>query len=78
MKPSRIPQTAWEIAVGSTYVLTEDDVVDGRNKLGCDVSNTPLNVPLCNSCDTPVGRDGLCYECEIIFPIDHSGSGVWL
>lgn len=56
----------YEIVRAMHYVLTEDDVFDGRNVFGLDVSDVPLNVPLCGGCDRPVPPDGRCEMCEMI------------
>lgn len=55
----------WDTAVGCAYVLTEDDVCDGRNKLGLPVT-APLNVTLCGFCDKPVDAEGKCFSCMTI------------
>jgi hypothetical protein len=50
---------------GSHYVLTEDDLTEGRNRLGMPVAHIPLDVPLCSSCDGVI-EDGACHDCELI------------
>jgi hypothetical protein len=47
------------------FVMTEDDVFDGKNKLGMDVSRVPLNVPLCKGCDGEI-VDAVCLDCETL------------
>lgn len=56
----------WDREIGCTYVLTADDVEDGKNKLGMDVSDIPLNTLLCCFCDTPVDSEGRCFHCRTI------------
>ena len=55
----------WDTAIDCTYVLREDDVCDGRNKLGMKVT-APLNVTLCGFCDKPVDAEGKCHSCMTI------------
>jgi hypothetical protein len=47
------------------FVMTEDDLSDGRNKLGIKV-NVPLDVPLCKGCDNEI-IDAVCKDCELLF-----------
>jgi hypothetical protein len=80
MTYARIP--AWEIVTGNHYTITEDDLVDGFNKLGIKV-DLPLNTILCSGCDTPVPSSGVCESCcvvhaDLAFPltdIEHLGPG---
>lgn len=60
-----IHRLGYEVAHEMHYVLTEADVWDGKNKLGIDVSHIPLNVALCEGCDTPIPSDGCCDRCMV-------------
>lgn len=76
---TRIEQPQWELATGSTYMLTCADFEDGllvtdpatgeqRMTGACprgDVVTVPLNTPLCCGCDAAV-PDGYCYDCATI------------
>lgn len=74
--------TRYDTTTGSHYVLTEDDVIDGRNRLGMDVRHVPLDVPLCASCDGVI-EDGVCHGCELVHAdllpeLQRTGTGGWL
>jgi hypothetical protein len=77
----RIAPLEWELATRSTYVLTENDVEDGKNKLGMDVRHIALNVPLCSFCDGQLVGNA-CYPCQTIHTdiepnIKPLGNGRW-
>lgn len=55
-----VPQ--WELASGSTYMVTLADLDGGRNKLGIEYKG-PLDTLLCGFCDTPLPTDGRCEPC---------------
>lgn len=65
-EPIRIESAGFEVVRNNHYVMTEDDVFDGRNKLGMFVAHIPLGVPLCEGCDKPIPANGICDHCEII------------
>lgn len=48
----------------NSYILTSDDLCEGRNKLGMDVSHIPLDVELCQGCDHPIPDDRYCARCD--------------
>ena len=70
MTVARISEPEWELAEGCTYILSPDDVVDGRNKLGCDVRHIPLGVTLCGFCDQALPTSGYCADCRTIHVLD--------
>ena len=91
---TKLDAPQWDVVHNDTYVMTEDDFPDGcfvvtdahtglqtatgRTKFGMEITK-PLGVPLCGGCDEPVGRDGLCANCQIIHVIEAYplGDGRW-
>ncbi len=74
-----IADGGWEEVTDCHYRLTRNDFTDvlrewteagadwitGRCPRG-DIVTTPLDVPLCSSCDEPLPSDGVCAGCEVI------------
>ncbi len=64
--PSTRAKPDWTLASGASYILTNDDLENGRNRLGIDVRHIPLGVPLCGYCDAPLSAAGKCAPCQTI------------
>ena len=74
----RHPLPEYEVVdfAGWSYVMTPEDIEDGRNRIGMRVSNPVFDTPLCSGCDQPI-RDMRCDNCAVIFVLDakHIGGG---